>query len=105
MKWIRKTSVYRKWFNKLKDKTGKLAIDRRIKRLRDGDTGDASPIGDGLSEMRIHHGPGYRVYFKDTGKEIVLLLCGGDKSTQRADIAQAKTLNLIPFEEEKVWKK
>jgi putative addiction module killer protein len=105
MKRVRRTSFYIKWFKKLKDKTGKLAIAKRVNRLCDNDMGDVSPIGDGLSEMRIHDGPGYRVYFKDTGKEIVLLLCGGDKSTQQADIVRAKKLVLIPLEEEKVWKK
>jgi putative addiction module killer protein len=105
MKRVRKTNVYRKWFKKLKDKTGKLAIARRVKRLCNSDMGDVSPVGDGLSEMRIHTGPGYRVYYKDTGTELILLLCGGDKSTQQADITRAKELALIPLEEEKVWKK
>jgi putative addiction module killer protein len=64
----------------------------RIKRLAIGNPGDVAPVGEGLSEMRIFYGPGYRVYFKDTGKEIILLLCGGDKSTQGRDIERAKKL-------------
>jgi putative addiction module killer protein len=64
----------------------------RIKRLADGNPGDAEPVGEGVSEMRIFHGPGYRVYYKDTGKEIVILLCGGEKSTQSRDIERAKAL-------------
>ena len=60
--------------------------------LRFGNPGDVKPVGEGISEMRISYGPGYRVYFKQTGKEIVLLLCGGDKSTQDNDIRQAKRI-------------
>lgn len=76
----------------LKDAVAKAHIDRRVSRLREGNAGDCSPIGDGLSEMRIHYGPGYRVYFDNTGLEIVILLCAGDKSTQQADIERAKKL-------------
>jgi putative addiction module killer protein len=76
----------------LKDAIGKAHIDRRIMRLANGDAGDCGPIGEGLSEMRIHNGPGYRVYFKDTGTEIIILLCADDKSTQRGDIEKAKKL-------------
>jgi putative addiction module killer protein len=64
----------------------------RIQRLELGNAGDVKPVGDGISEMRIDYGPGYRVYYKQTGKEIVLLLCGGDKSTQDRDIKRAKQL-------------
>ncbi|MDR3303349.1 MAG: type II toxin-antitoxin system RelE/ParE family toxin [Treponema sp.] len=105
MKRVRKTNVYRKWIKRLKDKTGKAIILQRIKRLYDGNPGDCAPVGEGVSEMRIHTGPGYWVYFRDTGTELILLLCGGDKSTQQTDITQAKELALIPLEEEKVWKK
>ena len=88
---------------KLKDKTGKFLIASRISRLREGNPGDSGPVGEGLSEMRIHYGPGYRVYYKDTGREIIILLCGGDKSTQQADIAKAQRLAKLPlkgYEEE-----
>lgn len=89
---IRKTSVFRDWMKKLKDAIAKAHIDRRIDRLSRGNPGDVEPIGEGCSEMRIDYGPGYRVYYKDTGREIVIILCGGDKSTQRNDIARAKQL-------------
>ena len=97
---IRKTSVYKKWIKGLQDSRARYRILTRIKRLEDGNPGDCYPIGEGLSEMRIHYGPGYRVYFKDTGKEIVILLCGGDKSTQQQDIARAKQIASSPLEEE-----
>ncbi len=64
----------------------------RLQRLEDGNAGDVAPVGDGISELRIHHGPGYRVYFQRRGVVIVLLLCGGDKSTQDKDIRTAKRL-------------
>jgi putative addiction module killer protein len=99
---IRKTSVYKKWFKALRDSRARYQILARIERLSEGNAGDSSPIGEGLSEMRIHCGPGYRVYYKDTGKEIVILLCGGDKSTQQADIARAKQIAALPLEEEDI---
>jgi putative addiction module killer protein len=89
---IRKTSVFRKWMRKLKDAIAKAHINRRIDRLSRGNPGDVEPIGEGCSEMRIDYGPGYRIYYKDTGREIVIILCGGDKSTQQEDIAKAKRL-------------
>jgi putative addiction module killer protein len=89
---IRETATFRKWFSELRDALAKKRIDMRIKRLAAGNPGDAEPVGEGVSEMRIFYGPGYRVYYKDTGKEIVILLCGGDKSTQSRDIERAKAL-------------
>jgi putative addiction module killer protein len=74
-------------------------VFKRTKRLAEGNPGDAEPVGEGISEMRIHYGPGYRVYFKDTGKEIIILLCGGDESTQQADIIKAKKIARL-YEEE-----
>ncbi|GHV26266.1 hypothetical protein AGMMS4952_05950 [Spirochaetia bacterium] len=68
--------------------------------MREGNPGDSDPVGEGLSEMRIHYGPGHRVYYKDTGKEIIVLLCGDDKSTQQKDIVRAKELAQMPHEEE-----
>lgn len=64
----------------------------RLDRLKLGNPGDVEPVGDGISEMRIHYGPGYRIYFKRRGEELVIILAGGDKSTQERDIAQAKSL-------------
>jgi len=81
-----------KWHQSLQDRQAVSRITIRIKRLAKGNPGDVSPIGEGCSELRIHYGPGYRVYYKDTGGEIILLLCGGDKRTQQADIAEAKRI-------------
>jgi putative addiction module killer protein len=89
---IRKTGAYQKWFDKLADERAKARIRVRIRRLEEGNPGDVKPVGEGVSEMRIDYGQGYRLYYKDTGKEIIILLCGGDKSTQQADITKAKTL-------------
>ena len=92
MKDISRSSVFDKWLKKLKDGRAIAAIYDRIDRLASGNPGDSDPIGGGLSEMRIHYGPGYRVYYKDTGREIIILLCGGKKSTQQADIKRAKII-------------
>jgi putative addiction module killer protein len=102
MKDIRKTDPYKKWFKKLKDSRAKARIFIRIERLAEGNPGDVKPIGEGCSEMRIDYGPGYRVYFKDTGNEIIILLCGGVKGSQQEDITNAKTIaeNYILEEEE-----
>ena len=92
MPFIRKTSVFKKWMKKLKDTIAKAHINRRIDRLSRGNPGDVQPIGEGCSEMKIDYGPGYRIYYKDTGREIIIILCGGDKSTQQSDINKAKRL-------------
>ena len=92
MKEIRRSSVYIKWLKKLKDRVGKILIAERISRLQDGNPGDSELVGKGISELRIHYCPGYRVYYKDTGREIIILLCGGDKSTQQEDIEKAKMI-------------
>ena len=80
------------WECKLVDKRARTAIAARVFRLSEGNAGDATPVGEGISEMRIHHGPGFRVYFQRRGTELILLLCGGEKSTQSKDIATAKRL-------------
>jgi len=80
------------WESKLKDQRAKAAIAARIFRLANGLPGDVSPVGQGVSELRIHYGPGYRIYFQQRGNEIVILLCGGDKSSQTKDIETAKRL-------------
>jgi putative addiction module killer protein len=95
-----------KWYKNLADSRAKHLIFVRTKRLAQGNPGDCRFLGDEVSEMRIDYGPGYRVYFKDTGKEIIILLCGGDKTTQQADIARAKQLASFNLEEGgKKWKK
>ena len=92
MKEMFRTDTFIKWLNKLKDNIGKALIAERISRLQDGNPGDCSPVEKDLFEMRIHYGPGYRIYYKDSGQEIIILLCGGDKSTQKQDITKAKKL-------------
>jgi len=96
---IRETETYKAWYANLKDNRAKTRIDMRIKRLNQGNAGYCEPIGKGCSEMKIDYGQGYRVYFKDTGKIIYVLLCGGDKSTQSKDIKKALELaeNLEEF--------
>ena len=89
---VRQTPEYAAWFATLRDRVAKTRIDIRIRRLSMGNPGDAKPIGDGVSELRIDHGPGYRVYFVQRGSVLVVLLAGGDKSTQAQDIRKAKTL-------------
>lgn len=89
---VKQTETYRKWEHKLKDHKAKAAIAARVFRLANGLPGDVSSVGQGISELRIHYGPGYRIYFKQNRNEIVILLCGGDKSTQSKDIAIAKKL-------------
>ena len=89
---VRQTPEYAAWFATLRDRVAKTRIDIRIRRLSLGNPGDAKPIGDGVSELRIDHGPGYRVYFVQRGSVLVVLLAGGDKSTQAQDIRKAKTL-------------
>ena len=92
MKEIRETEIFKAWFANLRDTRAKTRIDLRIKRLAMGNPGDVKPAGVGISELRIDYGPGYRVYYKDTGREIIILLCGGDKRTQSKDIELAKEL-------------
>ncbi|WP_339488053.1 type II toxin-antitoxin system RelE/ParE family toxin [Pseudomonas sp. EL_65y_Pfl2_R95] len=89
---IKQTATFMIWESKLKDRRAKAAIAARIFRLANGLSGDAAPVGHGISELRIYHGPGYRVYFQQRGTEIVILLCGGDKSSQVRDIETAKRL-------------
>jgi len=92
VKEIRRSNVFDKWLKKLRDDEATARIIARVKRLAEGNPGDVKPAGEGISEMRIDYGPGYRVYYKETGKEIIILLCGGDKRTQQADIAEARKI-------------
>jgi putative addiction module killer protein len=89
---IIKSSTFDQWLKKLRDPQAKARIQMRIRRLGLGNPGDVRPIGEGLSEMRIDYGPGYRVYYLQQGAVLVVLLCGGDKRTQQTDIARAKSL-------------
>ncbi|KLP40820.1 type II toxin-antitoxin system RelE/ParE family toxin [Enterobacter ludwigii] len=92
MNKIIRSETFSAWLESLKDSQARSRIMMRIDRMSEGNFGDAEPIGDGLSEARIHYGPGYRVYFMRQGDQIVVLLCGGDKSTQKKDIKQAKRI-------------
>jgi putative addiction module killer protein len=89
---VRQTAQYSKWINALKDYNAVARIEVRVRRLTLGNAGDVKPVGGGISELRIHYGAGYRVYFVNRGGNIVILLCGGDKTTQDNDIKIAKTL-------------
>jgi putative addiction module killer protein len=89
---LRQTELFRKWRTKLKDERARSLIASRLDRLAFGHVGDAAPVGQGISELRIHYGPGYRIYFHQRGDTLVILLCGGDKGSQAADIRTAKRL-------------
>ena len=89
---IRETDEFSSWLTDLKDVRAKAKILTRIDRLAHGNPGDSQSVGGGVSEMRLHYGPGYRVYFTRRQLEIVVLLCGGDKSTQESDIKLARRL-------------
>lgn len=92
MNTIHTTETFDDWFGNLKDRRASVRIQVRIDRAEDGNFGDCVSVGEGVSEMRIHYGPGYRVYFKQVGQKIVILLAGGDKSTQKHDITIALEL-------------
>jgi len=90
---IKKTKEFDRWLRKLKDLRAKAKILFRIQKIEsDGHFGDCKPVGEGISEMRINYAKGYRVYFKEKDEKIILLLIGGDKSTQQKDIAKAKEI-------------
>ena len=86
---IRKTEVYAKWLDGLRDIHVRARILARVERLKAGNPGDVKPVGEGVSEMRIDYGPGYRVYYKKHGREMVILPAGGDKQSQASDIKTA----------------
>lgn len=86
------SAQFRLWLQKLKDNTGRARIVARINRLLEGLPGDIAPVGKGVSELRIHHGPGYRVYFHQQGDTLLILLCGGDKSSQSRDLEAAQQM-------------
>jgi putative addiction module killer protein len=89
---IRKTDVFARWLDDLADLRARARIQARIERLALGNAGDVKPAGEGVSELRIDYGPGYRVYFKRRGQRLIILLAGGDKSSQARDIKKAQRL-------------
>ena len=89
---IKQTDEFARWLTGLRDQRAKQKIATRLQRLKFGHFGDVEPIGSGLSELRIHEGQGYRVYFQQNGEEIILLLCGGNKKTQQRDINRAQEI-------------
>jgi len=86
---VRQTEVFAAWLKGLRDRRARDRILARIDRLSLGNAGDVGPVGEGVAEMRIHYGPGYRMYFTQRGDTVVILLCGGDKRTQARDIMRA----------------
>lgn len=89
---IRKTELFAKWIDNIRDIQAKARVLVRIERLASGNAGDVKPVGEGISEMRIDYGPGYRVYFMQRGSEFIILLAGGDKNSQSRDIKAALRL-------------
>ena len=89
---IRQTEVYARWFRRLRDRQARLRIDSRIRRMSLGNPGDVRPVGEGVSEIRIDYGPGYRVYFVQRSQALIVLLAGGDKDSQDRDIQRALEL-------------
>ena len=89
---IRKTNVFARWLDGMRDMQARARILVRLERLASGNPGDVKPVGEGVSELRVNYGPGYRVYFKKQGLEVVILLAGGDKGSQATDIKIALEL-------------
>lgn len=89
---VRQTAIFFTWVRKLRDPEARARIASRIDRLSLGNFGDTRSVGDEVSELRLHYGPGYRLYFTRRGSVVVILLCGGDKSSQDRDIAKAKAM-------------
>jgi len=90
---VRKTEIFTKWFDNLKDRKARARIQARIDRVEMGNFGDVAPVGEGVSEFRIFYGPGYRIYFVQRNSVVVVLLSGGDKSSQKRDIVKAKEMS------------
>ena len=87
-----RSATFDRWLSELRDRRAVARIAARLDRLASGNPGDTQPVGDGVSELRINYGPGYRVYFIQRGPVLIILLCGGDKSSQDRDIKQARAL-------------
>jgi len=93
MNWeVQQTPVFETWLKALKDPISRAIIVRRVERVANGNFGDVKVVGDGVSELRVDHGPGFRVYFIRRGETLIVLLCGGDKASQARDIVRAKAL-------------
>jgi putative addiction module killer protein len=90
---IRETEQFRDWLDGLRDRKARVRIDDRLRRLANGNSGDTKSVGDGVQELRLHFGPGYRIYYTWRDGILIILLCGGDKGTQARDIAKAKALS------------
>jgi putative addiction module killer protein len=89
---VRQTQEFREWLHKLRDDRARVKITERLLRVEGGNFGDVEPVGDGVSELRVDYGPGYRVYFIRRGRVVIVILCGGDKRTQTKDIKRAKRM-------------
>jgi putative addiction module killer protein len=89
---VRETRAFSEWLSSMRGARAKAEVARRVRRLALGNPGDVKPVGEGVSELRIHYGPGYRVYYVQRGDILIVLLCGGDKRTQAKDIAHALKL-------------
>ena len=89
---VYESATFKRWVRGLRDQTAIARINARLRSVSVGNLGDVRPVGDGVSEMRIHYGPGYRLYFIRDGREVIVLLCGGDKDSQRRDVERAKRL-------------
>jgi len=89
---VQETAIFSEWLSGLRDARAKAEVARRVRRLALGNPGDVKPVGEGVSELRIHFGPGYRVYYVQRGNLVIVLLCGGDKGTQAKDITLALKL-------------
>ena len=87
-----RSDIFDRWLKELKDPRARARVIVRTKRLEQGNPGDVEPVGEGISEMKIDYGPGYRVYYKSFREKIIILLCGGDKRRQQADIKEAKRI-------------
>lgn len=90
---LKQTETFHKWRMRLKDERARALIASRLDRLAFGHPGDVAPVGNGISELRLHYGPGYRIYFQQRGDILIVLLCGGDKGSQGKDIKLAKKLS------------
>ena len=89
---VYESATFKRWIRGLRDRAAVARINARLRNVAMGNLGDVRSVGDGVSEMRIHHGPGYRLYFIRDGQEVIVLLCGGDKDSQLRDIERAKRL-------------